>query len=402
MSRWVPFSVRLAVALWAIVLLAVCSRVALAPPNSHTVVPIYLNAAERWWHGEDLYTPTPPLDAYRYPPGFAAAFTPFTLLPSKTAGIVWRLLSAAILLLGLHRIATACTLTANQSGWLFSLTALLCLQSLDNGQSNILLIGAVLCGIAAAMRQRLWPAATWLVIAAGIKVYPIAVALLLGLHQPRLIWRLLVLSLAAVAMPFACAPADYVVGEYRSFITAFVVDDRTTSEFLFRVPHDWTIIPRVWLGIAVPAVVAQAVAVIAAVLFAVQRHDSPLQALMLGSLWMTLFGPATELPTWSLLAPAAALWLVLRPSRRSVGAVALLLLPVLRGAFPPGLLECRSAAPLGALLLLVDVLIAARTLPGPAMSARAEFEPIRFQRSSHRSDAANAEQSRGCSDYSIR
>lgn len=356
MSRWVPFSVRLAVAVWAIALLAISSRVALAPPHSHTVVPIYLNAAERWWHGEDLYAPALPLDAYRYPPGFAAAFTPFTLMPQKTAGIAWRLLSAAVLLLGVHRIATAFSLSANQRGWLFTLTVVLSLQSLDNGQSNILLIGAVLCGVAATMRKNLWPAATWLVIAASVKVYPIAVALLLGLHQPRLVWRLLALSLAAVAMPFACAPAGYVIDEYRAFITAFVVDDRTASDFLFRVPHDWTMIPRVWLGVVVPAAVAQAVAVVAAVLFAAQRHNSPLKALLLGSLWMTLFGPATELPTWSLLGPAAALWVVLRPSRRSVWAVVLLLLPVLRGAFPPGMLECRSAAPLGALLLLADVL----------------------------------------------
>src|SRR5687767_10121981 len=97
--RSLPVWSRVAIVVWAVVLVGVVGRVAFAKPRSQTVVPIYLAAAERWVNSESLYIPTPGLDLYRNPPLVAAAFAPFTALPEKFAGVVWRLLSVSVFLL---------------------------------------------------------------------------------------------------------------------------------------------------------------------------------------------------------------------------------------------------------------------------------------------------------------
>src|SRR5262245_34735219 len=78
---------RLSVTLRPVLLIGVTGKVRFAPVRSHTVVPIYIAAAERFARGEPLYVSTPPLDWYRNPPGIAAAFIPLTLVPERLAGL---------------------------------------------------------------------------------------------------------------------------------------------------------------------------------------------------------------------------------------------------------------------------------------------------------------------------
>jgi hypothetical protein len=328
------------------------------------VVPIYLKAAHRWVAGEDLYAPSPPLDVYRNPPGFAAAFASLTVLPGKIAGIVWRLLSATVLLGGLYRFAKATKLTPIQTGYFAALVAVLAIPSVNNGQVNVLLIGSVLLGFALAMEGKLWPAALWLALATGLKIYPVAAALLGVITVPRVGWRYAVAVVAIFVMPFAFQSPAYVVETYGSLLEALQHDDRTYNEHLFRVPHDWTIIPRVWLDVVIPAAMTKTISVLAGVVFALivaLAKSRAVTAFLLASIWMTLFGPATEIPTYTLLGPAAAWWLVRRPSIRSFLMIAFLAAPILRAALPSSeVLPCRTAAPIAAMILLVDVL--ARTV----------------------------------------
>src|SRR5262245_48583436 len=94
---------RLAVVVWVLMFAGGAGRVAFSKPGSQSVVPIYREAAGDWLRGENLYQWEPPRDLYRNPPGFAAAFVPFALLPGKAAEIAWRAGSAAVFLLALAR-----------------------------------------------------------------------------------------------------------------------------------------------------------------------------------------------------------------------------------------------------------------------------------------------------------
>jgi hypothetical protein len=225
---------------------------------------------------------------------------------------------------------------------------------------NVLLIGSVVLGYALASEGKFWVAAIWLALATGLKIYPFGAALLAVIAVPRLGWRYAIASIAAFTMPFAFQSSTYVVESYGRLLEVLQHDDRTYNDYLFRVPHDWTIIPRVWLGVVIPATVAKTVSVLAGMVFAlavVRTKSRVITGFLLASIWMTLFGPATEIPTYTLLGLAASWWLVQRPSWRSFAIAAFLAAPILRASLPPSeVLPFRTGAPIAAMIFMIDVL----------------------------------------------
>jgi hypothetical protein len=366
---------RLAIVIWAALLLGVGGRVLFGPPRSHTVVPIYLTAAERWVEGENLYEPTPPLDVYRNPPGVAAAFVPLTWVPERFAELVWRGISVAVLLIGIGvwaRHALPRPLTAGERGAIFALVALIAIPSVNNGQANLVLIGALLLGSAAAASRCGVRAGFWFGLAAAVKVYPAAVAMLACAANPR---RVLMPFVAAAALfgtlPFLLQSPSYVASEYRHFRESVTADDRTFAD-LGRAPQDAILALRVWAAAPPTEVylafkVAVAAAMAGLVLVAARRADPrrvQLLAFNLGCCWITVLGPATEIHTYVLLAPTAAVLLLTAfAQRRSLGGkfrlaaaaigYGLIVLPILRDAFPNGKwFHTLALPPIGGLILL--------------------------------------------------
>jgi hypothetical protein len=377
---------------WAAVLLGVSVRVGVSSRWAQTVVPIYRHAGERWAAGEDVYAPTPGFDVFRNPPPVAALFAPLARLPETPAAILWRLAGAAVLLAGLRGLVRAAGLTEPwRVGLVFAITAELALPSINNGQVNVHLIGAVLCGTVAAVGGRSWTAAAWLAAAAWMKGYPLAAGLLVGVAVPAVGWRIVLLTAAVFAGTFVCQEPGYVWAEYRSWVELIGLDDRTFAP-AHRFPRDWRVVPRMWLDCVIPCAVAGRVGVLAGAGMAVavwraRRAVGPgpaaVTAAGLAAVWMTLFGPATEDVTYTLLAPAAGLavgrWTGRDRPEATVAAWAaylLLLAPVLRGLFPSGeVFPVRTAQPVGAAVLLVLLLCEAlasggRQPPVPAISPR--------------------------------
>lgn len=326
---------------WALLLAAVGIRVAVSRATSQTVVPIYLVAGERWLGRADLYSPIPAMDLYRNPPLVALAFAPLTVMPSQAAGLVVRGLSVALFLLGLWRVRG--TLPA---GWLFLLAVWPVIPSVNNGQLNILIAAAGLNAVAALDRGRTSEAALWLGLAGWVKLYPFALGLLACVVQPlKLPPRLAAFTLLGFALPFAFAPTGYVWEQYAEYLTYLGGDDRTYAHTLERVPRDWTCWPRMFLNEVIPAATARAVSLAVAGLAAAlvawrawrgTRAVANRLALTLGSVWMTAFGPATEMNTYTLLGGVAALVTVAAARPASIFAAAgyaLLVATVARGAW---------------------------------------------------------------------
>ena len=313
-----PFQA-LAVGLWVALLLGVGGRVAFGPVRSQTVVPVYLGAAKRWACGEDVYAIEPPLDVFRYPPGAAAAFVPLAQLPERIAGLIWRGIGAAVLLLGLRmwvRQGLSPPLSPGETGAVFALVAPLALPSLNNGQANVLIAGLLLLGATAATRLRGRFAGLWFALAAGVKVYPLAVGLLIACGNPRRILPALLLGCTALAaFPFLLQAPEYVVAEYRTFLRLVRMDDRAHAHEPDRWPRDLRMALRVWVGDpspvvygAIQLVTAMGMAGLVAVVARRTRNPriaAPL-ALHLGCVWITVLGPATEVHTYTLLGPTAA------------------------------------------------------------------------------------------------
>src|SRR5262249_340837 len=132
---------------WAVVLVVCCGR-PLLTPRAHSVYWIFADAGRRWASGADLYPASP--DPFRYCPGIAALFVPFSLLPEGRGGGLWRALNAAVFLGGLAWFGRVCLGAAWRPPLraVFALFTLpLAVSSCHNGQINPLMTGLMLAGV---------------------------------------------------------------------------------------------------------------------------------------------------------------------------------------------------------------------------------------------------------------
>lgn len=379
---------RVAIFLWALALLGVTGRVLVSPLTSQSVVPIYLQASHRWLQGQDLYAPyylRDQPDVYRYPPGFAACFVPFTAMPPRGAAVVWRLLSAGVFLTGLglwtrHGLGLC---SVGQAA-VFALAAPLVLPSLNNGQANLILIGLLLHGMVAAIQNRNGWAGACLAVATSIKLYPAVVVLLLA-SAGR--WRVLLVSgiasAALAVVPFLLMPWT-AAEHYRQFVHAEQVENRRHGDYqdpprdLYWVLRTYAVAPsdEVYTGIVIAAGIGMATLVAATARRGGDPRLATVLAFDLGCVWMTVFGPATEPVTYTLLAPTAAATVVLAwpsPSRlrfaMALAGYLLLLTPVVRDFFPGGrTFHALGPHPIGGLLILttqVATVVVVLLTPGP-------------------------------------
>ncbi len=368
-----PLPIRWVAIIWFALVVGVTGRVVTSKPTSQTVLPIYLTAGERWLHAENLYAPIPEFDVYRNPPLIAAGFAPLTYLPAKVAGVVVRLVSVSLFLWGLIRVRRnlLTELSPSQAGWMFLLASVLVIPSFNNGQVNTLIAAVSLHGVAAASQMKWWQAALWLSIAGWIKLYPFAIGLLVTLALPwRFGARFLLCTVAGFVLPFVLNDFAYVWDQYGDYVRYLGDDDRTYAP-LSRVPRDWTALPRFVFDWVPTPTVTKVVSLTVALLFAalvyfrshVKRVESLLLTLCLSGIWMTAFGPATEMNTYSLLAAVAPIIMVTcSPQPRWRIALTgfgygLLAITVMRGMFPDDWkFNVLGPQALGTLLLLIVTL----------------------------------------------
>jgi hypothetical protein len=318
--------VRLAVLAWLVALAFIGGRCALRP-RSHTLYTTWAGAGHDWVVGRDLYRNTWEWhqDQFRYSPLVAVLLVPFSYLPESLGGVVWRLLNAAVMLGGFAwwlRAAAPRRTTPREQAVLFLLMLPLSLSSLNNGQPNPLIIGLLFLG-AAAIGRGWWSAAGVLVmLAVALKVYPVAVGLLLVAAFPsRFGPRLFLAALAGLALPFCFQHADYVWQQYGLWFQKLGGDDRKGWPPHMAYRDLWLLLricrvemtPLAYTGLQVLLALAAALVCIAARRRSGDRSEVLLAVLALGSCWMTLVGPATEASTYVMLAPVLA-WAVLQAS----------------------------------------------------------------------------------------
>jgi hypothetical protein len=317
--------VRWAVVLWAALTVIVCARGALQPQKRNLYF-TWRTAGGDWVQGADLYRPyfVPPLDQFRYSPPVAALLAPWHWLPEWAGNVLWRLLNAGALLGGLAwwlRAGAPAATTARQAAGIFLLVAPLALGSLNNGQPNPLLTGLLLASVAGVASGRWGAAAAAMALAVALKVYPLALGLLLVAAYPRRFGLRLALALALLAaLPYLCQEPGYVSRQYALWYERLRPADEHRRHWPDEIAYrDLWLLLRVW-GVpltvsAYQAVQLAAAAGCAALVASLRWRGRPesavgLAALTLGSAWMMLLGPATESCTYVVLAPALGWWLV--------------------------------------------------------------------------------------------
>lgn len=329
---------RLALALWAILAAAVCIK-ALALGGEHTVYPQFVGAARHWWTDMSLYadySQTENMDGYRYSPAFAVAFTPFYLLPNRLGLIAWNLLSIGLLVWALHVLVRDVLAYSTDAiidlrwhaaeGALLTLALVGSAVGIWSGQSNAILPALIVMGLAAIMRERWWAASLLLAVPVFIKIWPMAIVLLLMACWPRqLIGRFVVACIVLTLVPFLTRPPSTVVWQYQEWYLALTGpfqgrwggyrDAWTIWEQLgpmLGVQADWTnaLQHRIYTILQL----LTAATVLVWCLWQRRRVQATGQLLMLifamWAAWQLLFGPATEQLTYGIIAPATS-WAVL-------------------------------------------------------------------------------------------
>jgi hypothetical protein len=369
----------LALVVWAGLLMVVCARV-VCDGRGHSVYPIFAAAARDWCVGRSLYVVPRPagLDQFRYSPLVAALLVPFTPLPLALGGMAWRLVNAAVYLGALAWCGRTVLFdhpSRAQRALLFLLVVPLSIGSLNNGQSNPLVIGLLLAAVAGLAAERWNLSSACLALACLLKVYPVALGLLLTVLFPRKFAGRFLFALGlGLALPFLLQRGNYVMAQYSDWLRLLCHDDRM-GQPLTSCYRDLGLLCRlVDLPLSRGAYfliqMTSGVGALALCLLGRRAGWSRRQVLMatlvLSTCWMTLLGPATESCTYMLLAPALA-WAVMSAAAadisRSVrclviGSYGLFTLAALAVWFPGGSRwHALGVQPLAALLLLVGVVI---------------------------------------------
>ncbi len=318
--------VQTAVAVWAVLLAGIAVRT-LAQPNAHDCwKPFYEPAGRNWLHGVDLYQDT--FATCRYSPLVNAMFAPLALAPSAIGGLLWRAINAAAFLGGLFwwlRVYAPSTWTRTHWAWAFLLVVPLSISTINAAQANPLLTGLLLAGTAAAGRERWSWAAAFVAGACLLKIYPIAIALLLIVAFPRrFLPRFLVALAVGLALPFLLQEPGWVARQYGNWWVSLWIDDRTMWPFDKCYRDVWMLIRfyklpvsrHAYVVIQLALAAATAVVCVAARLWAkLSRADVANAALGLAACWMTVCGPTTEGGGYILVAPTLA-WAFLESWRR--------------------------------------------------------------------------------------
>jgi Glycosyltransferase family 87 len=314
--RFTPVQLgRLVFVVWAVALAAVVVR-AIAAPHQNTVFTVFREAGQEWLNGANLYSQ---VGKYLYSPLAAAFFSLFAWMPESAGGALWRMVIVGVYLstfvLWLRHFGK--NLVAAEFFPLGVLLLLpLSLGNVNNGQASLLVIGLLL-GACLAIEARRWTLGAFLIATATFfKIYPLVIGLLFVVIYPwrlgpRLFLSLLVLWLLSLALQ----RPQYVLQQYHDWFGCLGADQRRVSGDLGSWRDFWLLLRIVRLPIAVPVyAVLQALAGGAIAAFCwwarqVARWEERSliwTAFTLGCLWITLFGPSTELSTYVFLAPSLA------------------------------------------------------------------------------------------------
>jgi Glycosyltransferase family 87 len=358
------------IALWSAVLIAICIRVGLVVRH-HDVFATYADAGRKWIAAEPLYSYT---RGFVYSPLIAALFSPWALLPDWLGAIIWRLLTTAIFVVGIFYWLKEELEIPRSNYWLVFLLILpLSIGNFNNGQVNPLIIGLLMVAIVAARQSQWTISVICLSLCAYLKIYPLAVGLLLLLVYPRQLgWRLALVLFLMGAFSFFLQQPAYVLDQYKRWIGTRATDDRRMNMDI--APRDFAMLlraihvdlsSRTFLVLQLSAAVAAAAVCIYGRLKKWSKECLLLAVLNLGTCWMLLFGPATEDATYVMIAPPLALALVRtrKTSTRMRFLLYLSYLVLLTGFSINSFLRLKknpynmSVQPLGALLFLIYTLI---------------------------------------------
>lgn len=311
---------------WCVLAVVVAVK-CIVRPDLHSDFPIYWDTGRDWWF-PGKFQPFSP-DWYvsfinrQMAPLLAESLAPFCIWPMWLGSLLWSLTGLGgmywALTVGLRRLLPEWSVAERAA---VTLMAPWCgLNSLYNGQLNVPIAACLLAGMAAiACRRWVW-AGVLLALPVHTKTYPIAVGMVLAALFPRRLLPAFALALIGLGLlPFATHPADVVTARYQGWFQFLLRGENYAyhPEFGFD-SQDVRLLISTWIrpiGVRafLPVQVASGILVLGCALWRRRRTgddvDTLVYAYILSSMWLVLFGPCTQTPTYLLAGPAASLLLI--------------------------------------------------------------------------------------------
>ncbi|MCH9726074.1 MAG: DUF2029 domain-containing protein [Planctomycetes bacterium] len=314
-----------ALILWVILWIAVSVK-SIVQPEKKSVFPCFADSSINWWADRSLYDNDIQKTGFRYSPTFALAFTPFAILPPSMGGILWSALNIGLLVFALRllikeifpgdwsKFEEACFLILCLAG---------CTRAVWSAQSNSLVFALAVFAVVALKKERWWAAAFILAAAVHIKLWPVALALLLMARFPRQLGLRFTTACALLVIPpFFTRPFPVVIqqyqdwyalltGPYRTLRQAGLRDAYTIAEH-FGTYVDDRVYTLLQLGLAGLALLW---------CLRLAKISNSTETYFTGVLtswvcWQLLVGPGTERLTFLLAAPIASWALIVSYKER--------------------------------------------------------------------------------------
>ncbi|MCY7358244.1 MAG: DUF2029 domain-containing protein [Rudanella sp.] len=258
----------------------------------------------------DLYA-----DSYKYSPTFAWLMAPFYYLPIWLGVLLWNGLNTVVLLYGVWSYGKDYRAVRMTLLIVFA-EALITAQ---NMQSNNLIVGVILLGLADLRDKRPDRAAFWLVLCGFIKFYGGAAAILFLLypHRGRFVVACIGWTVLLASLPLTLIPLSNLVANYQAWFEVII---GSKLGLLVSVPG----ICEAWFGMAKTDANLRMVELVGLLVFLaplvqISRWKQPLyRQQMVASflLFVILFNKMAESPTYILAVTGVAIWWCNRPVHR--------------------------------------------------------------------------------------
>ena len=309
---------RVAFGFWALFIIVVIVKCFVAP-RTHAMYPSYAATGRIWWFAST----DPDLGIGIYGPFFAQLIGPFCALPDELGGALWYVFSFLFVLFGLYKFLTKVLpeLDSKTISIFFLLVPWCGIASFYNGQVNLIIVGCFLWAIVAILANHWLLASFALAVPVAIKAYPIAMAMvLIGLYPKKLFHRFLFATIILLCLPFVFHKPDFVLQQYADWLSCLTAGTRYTRwahtdfrTFLAR----WfvTISPENYIPVQVITGLWVGLCAYIYRLSSDSKRETLLYAYILTSIWLVLFGPASEEATYILASPAAC-WLLIDAYRQ--------------------------------------------------------------------------------------
>jgi hypothetical protein len=273
----------------------------------------YLEFAQRFAARETLYDPKSLTDV-SYWPSTLVVLVPFTALNPSVAAIIALTVSAAALSWAAIDLMRALKPPRGDALMLAGLLLLINIPAawynFKHVQLHILMTAGMVAAAACMIRGKYLIASLWLFVALVVKPIAIVMVLLCGALVPKMRLPLMAAVIVAALLPFAFAPTDYLIEQYRLFgLKLWSVASAPPAEWIYQADFS-TLLKS--LGIVLPGAVSVPLRLVAALgtlwlawrISPRNRAAFALAILLLSGCYLTLFGPRNENVSFLAVTPA--------------------------------------------------------------------------------------------------